>query len=48
MSLQIDKDAHAPSMFRVNGPLQNLKEFVEAFNCKGKSAMNPKSKCEIW
>ncbi|XP_065218845.1 endothelin-converting enzyme homolog isoform X3 [Planococcus citri] len=48
IALQIDKDTHVPSEFRVNGPLQNLREFSEIFHCPLGSEMNPKLKCEIW
>ncbi|XP_075238174.1 M13 family metallopeptidase neprilysin 3 isoform X2 [Lycorma delicatula] len=48
MNLQIEKDAHAPSKFRVIGSLSNSKEFSEVFNCPPRSKMNPLDKCEVW
>ncbi|XP_039285677.1 endothelin-converting enzyme homolog [Nilaparvata lugens] len=48
MSLQIEKDAHAPSKFRVIGSLSNSIEFARVFNCPLGSKMNPKDKCEVW
>ncbi|XP_037045655.1 neprilysin-3 isoform X2 [Bradysia coprophila] len=47
-NLQIEKDPHSPPKFRVIGPLSNLKEFSEEFQCKMGSPMNPVKKCEIW
>ncbi|MBC6988436.1 M13 family metallopeptidase [Hymenobacter sp. BT491] len=32
-------DPHAPEQFRVNGPLQNMPEFFQAFSCKDDSKM---------
>lgn len=39
---------HAPEIFRVNIPLQNMKEFSKDFNCPPGSPMNPKEKCQLW
>jgi neprilysin len=46
--LQIEKDPHAPSQFRVNGPVSNFEEFAKVFDCPKESAMNPKEKCSVW
>lgn len=48
INLQIEKDAHAPSRYRVIGPLSNLPEFSAEFHCPLGSPMNPVDKCEIW
>ena len=40
--------SHSPAEFRVRGPLSNIKEFSEDFNCKIGSQMNPENKCDIW
>lgn len=45
---QILIDAHSPYQFRVKGPLSNLKEFANDFECPKGSPMNPVAKCEIW
>lgn len=37
----------SPREFRVNGPLSNMLEFSQAFNCPLGSPMNPKSKCMV-
>nr|XP_034338182.1 neprilysin-1-like [Crassostrea gigas] len=41
-------DKHADFKSRVIGPLQNNKEFSNAFNCPLGSYMNPKDKCVVW
>ncbi|EDW26543.1 GL13072 [Drosophila persimilis] len=46
--LQVEKDPHSPSQFRVIGTLSNMKEFAEVFQCKPGKRMNPTSKCEVW
>ncbi|CAH1998489.1 unnamed protein product [Acanthoscelides obtectus] len=38
----------SPVELRVNGPLQNIKEFAEDFGCAAGSKMNPSTKCDIW
>jgi neprilysin len=44
----ITTDTHAPSKFRVLGPMSNLKEFARDFHCKKGSNMNPEKKCKVW
>ena len=39
---------HSPNKFRVLGPLQNLPEFHQAFNCAEGTPMHPKNTCEVW
>lgn len=46
--LQMEKDTHSPSKFRVVGTLSNMPEFAEVFQCKPGSKMNPTKKCEVW
>jgi len=47
---RIATDPHSPGEYRVNGPLANMPEFSNAFNCKSGDAMvNPDStKAVIW
>ncbi|XP_030566153.1 neprilysin-3 isoform X1 [Drosophila novamexicana] len=46
--LQMEKDPHSPSQFRVIGTLSNMKEFADVFQCKPDTRMNPTNKCEVW
>jgi putative endopeptidase len=48
--LQAQSDPHPLSRFRVNGPLSNMPEFAEAFQCKAGDAMvrPPEERCQIW
>jgi putative endopeptidase len=43
-------DPHSPPRFRVNGPLSNLHEFAEAFQCQAGSRMArpPDRRCAVW
>ncbi|XP_055356515.1 endothelin-converting enzyme homolog [Paramacrobiotus metropolitanus] len=41
-------DEHAPSKWRVNGPMSNFPEFAQTFNCPLGSKMNPKIKNRVW
>ncbi|CAJ0939469.1 unnamed protein product, partial [Mesorhabditis belari] len=41
-------DVHAPSKYRAIIPLQNRKEFSEAWKCRDGSMMNPRHKCQVW
>jgi predicted metalloendopeptidase len=48
--LQAQSDPHPLSRFRVNGPLSNMPEFAQAFQCKAGDAMvrPPEERCQIW
>ena len=41
-------DPHSPGEFRVNGVLQNLREFGEAFACKVGDPMVAEQPCRVW
>jgi len=41
-------DPHSPGEFRVNGVLQNMPEFREAFSCKVGEPMVAASPCRVW
>jgi putative endopeptidase len=45
---RLEVDTHSPGQFRAIGPLVNLPEFAQAFNCPVGTPMNPKDRCEIW
>ncbi len=45
---QVTSDPHTPAMFRVLGPLSNLPEFADAFECEPGTPMNPKDTCVVW
>jgi predicted metalloendopeptidase len=48
--LQAQSDPHPLSRFRVNGPLSNMPQFAEAFQCKAGTAMvrEESKRCQIW
>lgn len=48
MKMRITTGVHSPGMFRVLGPMSNMKEFAKDFQCPEGSKMNPKNKCEVW
>ena len=41
-------DPHSPGEFRVNGVLQNLPEFRQAFSCKLGDRMVATEPCRVW
>ena len=46
--LQAKNNPHSLPRFRVNGPVSNLPEFAEAFQCKPDAPMVRKDRCEVW
>lgn len=40
--------SHSPKKFRVQGPLSNMPEFSQAFQCALGSPMNPLIKAAVW
>jgi endothelin-converting enzyme/putative endopeptidase len=46
--LQVQSDPHSPAQFRVNGVVQNMKEFGPAFGCKVGQPMMPENGCRVW
>ncbi len=47
-SLRVKTDSHAIARWRVNGPLSNMPQFAEAFDCKQSDEMVRKDICQIW
>jgi predicted metalloendopeptidase len=45
---QVQTDPHAPARDRVNGAVQNMPEFREAFSCKVGQPMAPANACRVW
>lgn len=45
---QIQTDTHSPGEFRAVGPLLNMQEFQQAFECKAGDLMVPEKRCEVW
>jgi putative endopeptidase len=48
MRLQVQTDPHSPREFRVNGVVQNMAEFGQAFGCKVGQPMRPENACRVW
>jgi putative endopeptidase len=48
MGQMVKTDSHSPGEYRVNGPLSNLPEFMNAWGCKEGNAMVRKEKVKIW
>ena len=46
--LRVQTDPHAPPQYRVIGPLSNMPEFGEAFQCKTGQAMVREKQCRVW
>jgi putative endopeptidase len=46
--LQVSTDPHAPARFRVNGVVQNMPEFQQAFACKAGQPMVSANACRVW
>jgi endothelin-converting enzyme/putative endopeptidase len=41
-------DPHSPGRYRVDGVLQNMPEFREAFSCKAGQPMVSENACRVW
>lgn len=41
-------DPHSPGRYRVNGTLQNMPEFQQAFSCKAQQPMVSDNACRVW
>lgn len=48
LRLLAQTNPHSPGQFRVNGVLQNMPEFQQAFGCKTGDAMISKNACRVW
>ena len=48
LRLQVQTNPHSPRQFRVNGVVQNMPEFGEAFGCKVGQPMMPQNACRVW
>ena len=50
LRLQVATNPHSPSQFRVIGPLSNLPEFAQAFQCKAgdKMVRSGDKQCVVW
>ncbi len=46
--LLANTDPHSPGQFRVNGVLQNVPEFGQAYGCKVGDPMIAKDPCRVW
>jgi endothelin-converting enzyme/putative endopeptidase len=48
LRLQVQTDPHSPRQFRINGVVQNMPEFGQAFGCKTGQPMMPTNACRVW
>jgi putative endopeptidase len=48
LRLQVQTDPHSPRQFRVDGVVQNMREFGRAFGCKEGQPMMPVNSCRVW
>jgi len=48
LKLQVARDPHSPSKFRINGPLSQFDQFATDFNCAAGAPMNPSDRCTLW
>jgi putative endopeptidase len=46
--LQVQTDPHSPREFRIQGVIQNMPEFGQAFHCKAGQPMMPTDACRVW
>jgi len=44
----VNTDSHSPGRYRVNGVIQNMPEFQQAFGCKTGQAMVRENACRVW
>jgi endothelin-converting enzyme/putative endopeptidase len=48
LRMQVQTDPHSPRKFRINGVVQNMPEFGQAFGCKAGQPMMPVNACRVW
>jgi putative endopeptidase len=48
LRLQVQTDPHSPRHFRIDGVVQNMPEFGQAFGCKTGQPMMPTNACHVW
>jgi endothelin-converting enzyme/putative endopeptidase len=46
--LRVQTDPHSPEEYRVNGIVENMPEFQQAFGCKAGQPMVSANRCSIW
>jgi endothelin-converting enzyme/putative endopeptidase len=46
--LRVQTDPHSPEQYRVNGVVENMPEFQQAFGCKAGQPMVSANRCSIW
>jgi endothelin-converting enzyme/putative endopeptidase len=44
----VETDPHSPEEYRVNGVVENMPEFQQAFGCKAGQPMVNANRCSIW
>ena len=44
----VNTDSHSPGRYRINGVVQNMPEFQQAWGCKAGQAMVRENACRVW
>jgi putative endopeptidase len=48
LRLRVETDPHSPEEYRINGVVENMPEFQQAFGCKAGQPMVSANRCSIW
>ena len=46
--MRVNTDPHSPPQFRINGPMSQMSEFAEAFQCSPNDPMYNSQRVSLW